>query len=77
VNSDRYVNDILNPFFNQVTAEERHHGYFRQDNATAHMANATVVAIQEVFEDWIIYLHNARHVCKQKGVNFSACHKSL
>jgi hypothetical protein len=23
VNSDRYVNDILNPFFNQLTAEER------------------------------------------------------
>jgi hypothetical protein len=51
VNSDRYVDDILNPFFNQLTAEERQHGYFQQDNATAHMANATTVAIQEVFED--------------------------
>jgi hypothetical protein len=26
VNSDRYVNDILNPFFNQLTAEERQYG---------------------------------------------------
>jgi hypothetical protein len=51
VNSDRYVNDILNPFFNQLTAEQRQHGYFQQDNATAHTANATMVAIWEVFED--------------------------
>jgi hypothetical protein len=38
VNSDRYVHDILNPFFNQLTAEEREHEYFQQDNATAYMA---------------------------------------
>jgi hypothetical protein len=41
VNSDSYVNDILNT--------ERQHGYFQQDNATAHMANVTMVAIREVF----------------------------
>jgi hypothetical protein len=51
VNSDGYVNDILNPFINQLTAEERQHGYFQQDNATAYTANATMAAIQEVFED--------------------------
>jgi hypothetical protein len=39
------------PFFNQLTAEERQHGYFQQDNATAHTANAAIVAIREVFED--------------------------
>jgi hypothetical protein len=38
-------------FFNQLTAEERQHGYFQQDNATAHTANAAMVAIWEVFED--------------------------
>jgi hypothetical protein len=48
VNSDRYV---LNPFFNQLTAEEREHLYFQQDDATAHTANATMFAIREVFED--------------------------
>jgi hypothetical protein len=37
------------PFFNQLTAEERQHGYFQQNNATAHMANTTMVAIHEVF----------------------------
>jgi hypothetical protein len=51
VNSDRNVNDILNPFFNQLTAEERQYGYFQQDNATAQSAYATMVAIWEVFED--------------------------
>jgi hypothetical protein len=39
------------PFFIQLTAEETQHGYFQQYNATAHTANATMVAIQEVFED--------------------------
>jgi hypothetical protein len=39
------------PFFNQLTAEEIKHGYFQQDNTTAHMANATMVAIWEAFED--------------------------
>jgi hypothetical protein len=51
VNYNRYVNDILNPFFNQLTAEEIQYGYFQQDNATAHAANANIVAIWEVFED--------------------------
>jgi hypothetical protein len=66
VNSDRYVNDILNSFFSQLTVEERQHGCFQQDDATAHKANATMFAKREVFEDWIIYLCYARHVCKQK-----------
>jgi hypothetical protein len=53
VNSDRYINDILIPFFDQLNAEERHYGYFQQD-ATAHTTNATLVVIQEVFQDRII-----------------------
>jgi hypothetical protein len=51
VNSDRYVNEILNPFFNQLTAEETQHVYFQQDDATVRTANATMFAIREVFED--------------------------
>jgi hypothetical protein len=34
---------------NQLTAEETQHGYFQQNNATAHTTNATMVAIREVF----------------------------
>jgi hypothetical protein len=30
INSDPYVSDILNPFFKQLTAEERQYGYFQQ-----------------------------------------------
>jgi hypothetical protein len=45
MNSDRYVNDVLNPFFNQLTAEERLWVF------SAHTANATMVATREVFED--------------------------
>jgi hypothetical protein len=44
----------VNPFFSQLTAEGRQYGYFQQDNATAHMANAAMVAIREVSEDKII-----------------------
>jgi hypothetical protein len=50
-NSDCYFNDILKSFFSQQSAEERQHGYFQQDNATAHTTNATMVAIREMFED--------------------------
>jgi hypothetical protein len=42
------------PFFNQLTAEERQHGYFQQNNATAYTANAAIIAIWKVFEDRII-----------------------
>jgi hypothetical protein len=45
VNSNCYINDILNPFFIQLTAEERPYGYFQQDNATAHTATATMAAV--------------------------------
>jgi hypothetical protein len=54
VNTDRYVNDILNPFLQQLTVEERQYGYLQQDNATAHTDNATTVAIREVCVDRII-----------------------
>jgi hypothetical protein len=68
VNSDRYVNDILNPFFNQLTAEERQYGYFQQDNATtAHTANAAMVAIREVFDDRII----SRGLCPPRSPDLS------
>jgi hypothetical protein len=40
---------ILSPFFNQLTDEEKSYGHFMQDNATAHTANNSVVALDEVF----------------------------
>jgi hypothetical protein len=35
----------------QLTAKEREHGYFQQDSATAHMANAIIIAVWDMFED--------------------------
>jgi hypothetical protein len=70
VNSDRYVNDILNPFFNQLTAEEKQYVYFQQDNATAHTANAAMAAIREGFEDRII----SRGLWPPRSPNPSFCY---
>jgi hypothetical protein len=38
VNSDRYIRNILEPFFVQLTDDERQYGYFQEDSATVHMA---------------------------------------
>jgi hypothetical protein len=36
INSERYVTDILRPFFHSITEEEKTYGYFMQDGATEH-----------------------------------------
>jgi hypothetical protein len=66
------------PFFNRLTAEETQHGYFQQDNGTAHTANATMAALWEVFGDVnnLVMRCDARHVCKQKGVTLKTCYKA-
>jgi hypothetical protein len=38
VNAARYMNNILSPFFAELTEEERLYSVFQQDSATAHMA---------------------------------------
>jgi hypothetical protein len=39
VNAVRYVNNILRPFFAELTEEERLYGVFQHGSATAHMAH--------------------------------------
>jgi hypothetical protein len=51
VNSDRYVSDILEPFFQELTEEEIRYGYFQQDSATAHMALNSMQRLRDVFDD--------------------------
>jgi hypothetical protein len=46
----RNTNQFTTPFLMSTFL----YGYFQQDNATAHTANATMVAVREVFEDRII-----------------------
>jgi hypothetical protein len=54
LNSDWYVRHILEPFFEQLTDDERQYGYYQQDNAPAHTAQNSISALQEVFDDRII-----------------------
>jgi hypothetical protein len=54
VNSDRYVNNILEPFFQILTEEGKQHVYFQQDNATAHTSQHSVEALHEIFSGMTI-----------------------
>jgi hypothetical protein len=51
VNSDRYVSDILEPFFQELTEEETRYGYFQQDCATVHTARNSMQRLRDVFDD--------------------------
>jgi hypothetical protein len=51
VNSDSYVSDILEPFFQELTEEEIRHDCFQQDGATAHTARNSVQRLRDVFDD--------------------------
>jgi hypothetical protein len=44
---------ILSPFFGQLT-DEKLHGHFMQDNATAHTANNSMIALDDVFGEQVI-----------------------
>jgi hypothetical protein len=48
------VNNILNPFFAELTEEERLYSVFQQDSAAAHMAHASLEALWDVFSDCVI-----------------------
>jgi hypothetical protein len=54
INSERYVTDILRPFFESITEEEKTYGYFMQDGATGHTGNYSINVLNEVFEDRLI-----------------------
>jgi hypothetical protein len=48
------MNNILNPFFTELTEEERLYGVFQLDPATFHTAYVSLEALQKVFGDHII-----------------------
>jgi hypothetical protein len=45
MNSDWYVSDISNPFFNRLIGEERRYGYFQEDNTIAHITDRSEAAV--------------------------------
>ena len=49
INAQRYRDDILTSFFEQLTVIECQSVYFQQDSATAHTAHQTLNLIQEIF----------------------------
>jgi hypothetical protein len=53
-NSERCVTDILRPFFDSITEEEKTYGYFMQYGATTHTATYSINVLKEVFEDRLI-----------------------
>ena len=54
INTQRYRDDILAPFFEELTDIECQSGHFQQDSATAHTGDETLNLIQEIFEGRII-----------------------
>ena len=54
ITSERYIHNILEPFFDQLTEQEKQQGWFQQDDATAHTARVSMAAVGEVFGDRVI-----------------------
>ena len=54
ITSEHYIHNILEPFFDQLTEQEKQQGCFQQDGATAHMARVSMAAVSEVFGDHVI-----------------------
>lgn len=48
-NQFRYVGLNLSLFFEQLTSEEKTYGNFMQDNATAHIAKNSMLALHELW----------------------------
>jgi hypothetical protein len=54
INCERYGQVILRQFLPELIEEERLHGWFQQDSATAYTARMSMQALSDVFGDRII-----------------------
>ena len=54
VTADRYIANILQPFVEQLTADEIEYAWFQQDGAPAHTANISLDFLEQFFADRII-----------------------
>lgn len=54
ITAERYRNNLLEPFFNELHDDELQAGFFQQDNATAHTARETIGFLREFFGDRIV-----------------------
>ena len=69
LNSERYVNNILRPFFNMLRGPEKEYCYFQQDGATAHTSRNSMQEIENVFGDRVI----SRGRWPARSPDLSAC----
>ena len=54
INGQRYRDDILKSFFEELIDIDCRKRYFQQDAATDHTGNETLELIREIFEDRVI-----------------------
>lgn len=54
ITAEIYRQQILSPFLEQLHDDEFQQGYFQQDGATAHTANATLDFLNEYYDDRVI-----------------------
>jgi hypothetical protein len=54
VTAERYGNNILDVFINQLHDDELAHGYIQQDGATAHTTRKTLRYLRQFFDDRLI-----------------------
>lgn len=59
MNAERYREEILRPFFDELHDDELRFGYFQQDGATAHTTRDTLNLIGEFFDRRIISRNTA------------------
>jgi hypothetical protein len=52
--AERYRNNILDVFINQLHDDELNHGYFQQDGATAHTTRETLRYLRQFVDDRLI-----------------------
>ena len=57
VNAERYRNNFLAEFVQQLHDDELQYGYFQQDGATAHTTLENIAFLREFFDDRLISLH--------------------
>jgi hypothetical protein len=69
VKSERYVNNILEHFFQNLTEEANQYAYFQQDNATAHASQHSMEALPEIFGERAI----SRGLWPPRSPDLSVC----
>lgn len=69
---ERYRQEIIMPFIEQLDDEEITQGYFQQDGARAHTAGETINMLQQFFQNRLITL-NTEHEFPPRSCDITPC----